>query len=165
MLLYATAFCLHLVIWKIYLPIRQTRAILNIFIGVLFFGCIAFVCFPHVTLFGVAAPTKVAEYIQIVFLFVSLTMAYIITYSAIEADSPSIVIILKIYEAGISGLHKDVLARELNNSVLILPRIRDLVMDKMATLVDGRYIIKTKGVWMVLIVSFYRRLIGVGMGG
>jgi hypothetical protein len=165
-LLFAIALILHFIIWRICLPKRQTKALTLIFFGVLFFGALlCFKCTAAIRIFAYHPPGSISEFFQLCLFFSVLTVAYLITYSAVEADSPSLVIAMKIYAAGPTGLSKDTLERELNNAVLITPRIRDLVMDKMVESVGGRYRLKTKGIWMARLFGFYRKLMGAGMGG
>ena len=96
-LLFMAAFVLHVVVWRIRLPKRQTKALLFIFFGVLACGSLLLFKYPGtIIILGLHPPVAVPEYCRIWLYFVSLTLAYMITYSAIEADSPSLMIILKI---------------------------------------------------------------------
>jgi len=105
------------------------------------------------------------EYLQIWLYFVSLTLAYMITYSAIEVDSPSLLIIRKISKVGPIGLTRDQLEYEMNDSVLIEPRINDMLLDRMAELREERYRLTMKGILMAHLFTFYRNLMRVGKGG
>jgi hypothetical protein len=165
-LLFLTGLVVHLIVWRIRLPRRQTKGLLIIFLVTLVFGCVLYDdTVPTLNTSGADSPFALAEFFQLSLFFLSLTMAYLITYSAVEADSPSLVIVRKISEAGTGGLKKDLLAREIDESVLILPRLKDLIVDKMAVIEHGRYRLKTKGVIMARLFKFYRRLMGAGMGG
>ena len=115
-------------------------------------------CFWH-------PPIALRAYFSIGFYFISITLAYIITYSAIEADSPSLMIIMKIHEAGESGFKMESLEADLNNSSVILPRLKDLLIDKMAELEEGKYRLRAKGRLMAKLFSCYRNLMGAGKGG
>ena len=118
-----------------------------------------------INIFGIHPPVALAEYFQIWLFFIALTLAYMITYSAIEADSPSLLIIMKIYEAGSSGLSKEILYREMNDDILIRPRVNDLIVDKMADLQGKRYRLKIKGIYMARLFTFFRGVMRAGKGG
>jgi hypothetical protein len=88
-----------------------------------------------------------------------------ITYSAIEADSPSLIIIMKIHKAGNSGLARESLESVMNDRILIEPRLRDLLIDKMAAFEEGKYRLRKKGVLIAGLFRFYRAIIKAGKGG
>ena len=86
--LLSIAFFLHLLIWKIYLPQKQTKALLLIFITILSSGLGFIACNTDVIPFE--SPW---QYVHVTIFYISFTLSYIITYSALEADSPSLVIV------------------------------------------------------------------------
>ncbi len=161
------AFFIHLTIWKIRLPQNQTKALVQIFFGTMIIGfLILWKSSAYITILGLPAPTTTYEYFQLSFFFVSLTTAYIATYSALEVDSPSLVMVMNIAKAGSNGLDKNTLEQEMSNDVLILPRLRDLVAGGMICLDRETYKLKPKGIFIARIFVAYRRLIGkVQRGG
>lgn len=165
-LLFGLAFVLQVVWWRICLPKRQIKALLLIFFG--FFCVGSFILQQYVLkilIFGLHPPSDVSEYFQLATYFTSLTLAYMITYSAIEADSPSLLIVMKISDAGKSGLSKEMLGLDIGDSVLVEPRIRDLLIDKMAGMREGKYHLTTKGLMMARLFKFYRDLMKADKGG
>lgn len=155
-----TAFFIHFFLWKIYLPQNQTKALLQIFFGTLVIGILVLWKFSaYITLFGILAPTKIYEYLQLTFFFVSLTLAYIATYSALEVDSPSLVIVVDIVEAGSEGLDKNTLELKMNDDILVAPRVRDLVTGKLAYLDGEVYRLTKKGIFVARIFAAYRKLL------
>lgn len=158
------AFLLHLLIWKIHLPKHQTKALLLIFFGMLVSGLLG--------LWGMKAllplrmiPTRFPEYLHIALFVTSFTLAYVITYSAIEADSPSLVMMLAIASAGPEGLPKARFEQLMTDDLLVLPRIRDLVRDGMLVMVDGTYRLTPKGKGFVRIFVVYRQILGIAEKG
>ena len=156
MALLALAFGLHLAIWRIRLPVRQTRALLTVFFGVLAGGLVAFAAA------GAAGP---AELLHVGLFFVSVTLAYTITYSALEADSPSLVMILAIADAGDDGLDQHSFDQAMTDEILVAPRVRDLLRDHLASLDGETYRITPKGRRFVRIFLVHRGLLGAGKGG
>ena len=165
-LLFGLAFVLHVVCWRIRLPKRQIKVLLLIFFGFLCVGSFILQRYAlKISIFGLHPPSDVSEYFQFAIYFISLTLAYMITYSAIEADSPSLLIVMKISDAGKSGLSKEVLGRDMDDKVLIEPRIKDLLIDKMAEMREEKYLLTKKGLLMARLFKFYRDLMRANKGG
>ncbi len=159
-----SAFVLQLVIWKIRLPGRQTKTMLSIFFGVLITGCIV-LSYSPVSIFGIRAPSGILEFLHVGLFFTSFTLAYMITYTAMEVDSPSLVMITSIAQAGPEGLTKEDFFNSLNDDILVKPRIRDMLRDEMARLEGGRYYLTPKGAVFARIFIFFRSLLKAQKGG
>ena len=164
--LFISAFLIHLVLWKIRLPKRQTKTILQIFFAVLIIGILVLCNLPDSPVFwGITPPVSFAEYIQISSFFISLTLAYMITYSALEADSPSLVIVTTIANSGPSGLDKKCFDELMNDNVLVKPRVRDLLLNKMVEMDEDRYVLTPKGALFARIFIIYREMMNVSRKG
>jgi len=83
-----------------------------------------------------------------------------ITYSALEADSPSLVMIMSIANAGKKGLDRMALQTNLSDDLLIKPRVMDLILDKMAYMDGEKICLTSKGVIFAKIFILYRNLMG-----
>lgn len=163
--LVALAFVLHLIVWKIHLPKRQIKTMLLMFFGTLIFGSAFLWTHPAISLFGIGVPDGWIEYVRIALLFTAFTLAYMITYTGLEADSPSLVMALSISQAGPEGLSKNVFFQQMTDDILIKPRVRDLVTDKMAYLDGDTYRLTPKGILLANIFVVYRSILGAGKGG
>ena len=151
------AFLIHLIIWKIRLPQNQTRALLQIFFGTLIVSISMLWKFSaYVTIFGIPAPVTNSGYLQLSFFFISAALAYIATYSALEVDSPSLVVVMNIAEAGSGGLERNTLEKKMGDDVLVIPRLGDLVASGMVSLEGQRYKIKPKGAFIARIFMVHR---------
>jgi hypothetical protein len=165
-LIFSFFFLVHLALWKIRLPRRQIKTILII----LFFGSastltvMAFLP-PDFQLLGMPRPAGIAEFVHVALLVTALILAYMITYTAIEADSPSLVMISRVKAGGARGVRKEEFDEFLNDRLLVLPRIDDLLKDKMAVLSGGRYRLTPKGRILAEIFGRYRAILGLGLGG
>ncbi|MBW1742170.1 MAG: hypothetical protein JRJ47_01910 [Deltaproteobacteria bacterium] len=165
-LLFGLGLVVHFVIWRIHLPKRQAKIIFLLFTG--FLCCGSYILWKYrqeLSILGLHPPGDLAQYLQFWVFYVSLTLAYMITYSAIEADSPSLIIIMRIHEAGSSGLAKENLEGVMNDRVLIEPRMKDLLVDKMADFQEGKYRLTKKGVMIARLFAFYREIMKMGKGG
>jgi hypothetical protein len=165
MVLLGVAFLIHIVVWKIHLPQRQTRALLVIFFGTLLVGLVLLGSAQYLWRAQFPTPETLPEYLHIALFVTAFTLAYIITYSALEADSPSLVMILRIAAAGASGLPKEHFERQMTDELLIMPRIRDLLRDRLVSTEAGKYHLTPKGVLFARIFIVYRRILNISQKG
>lgn len=155
-IIFIFAFFVHFLIWRISLPKKNhTLCLLNIFFGIF----IASIFLKFVSL------PKPADYWRLFLLHGSLTLAYIVTYSAIEVDSPSLVILLNIAKSSSGGLSKERLSGIMSNEMLVVPRITDLVDDKMVLIDKDKYKLSSKGVLLINVFIFFRELLKASKGG
>lgn len=157
---------LHLIVWRIRLPKRQLNTLLKIFFLVFIIGNTIFYIHSKigVNVYGFI-PKGFIEYLHISILFFSLVLAYIITYSAVEADSPSLVMVLILAKSAKQGLEKERLLRLFNDDLLVKPRVMDLVNSKLAYTNGDRYLLTRQGELFIRIFIFYRNLLKAGKGG
>lgn len=111
------------------------------------------------------APDTLSEYLHIFLFVTSFTLAYMITYSALEADSPSLVMIMSIANAGPNGLPKEQFEQLMTDEMLSIPRIRDLLRDKMIFVEKGKYKLTLKGLVFVHIFIVYRHILNISQKG
>ena len=163
--IFTSLFFFQLALWKIRLPQRQIKTILIIFFGGLAASLPALACLPaDFRLIGAAPPQGPAEFLSIALLVTALILSYMITYTALEADSPSLVMAQRIAAAD-GGLSQEAFEAGLSDGILILPRVKDLLTDKMAKIEGGRYRLTPKGRLMAEIFIFHRTIMGLGKGG
>jgi hypothetical protein len=164
--LYGIALALHLAVWKVHVPRKQMRALLVLFLAVLVCGSAVFArCAESVSILGLGRPVSAADYVQVGLFFVALSLAYIVTYSAVAADSPTLIMILRIAEAGGAGMDRASLERAIDDNVLIAPRLKDLLTAQLVELDGETYRLTLKGVRWARLFAFYRNLIRAGKGG
>ena len=100
-------------------------------------------------------------------LLVSLAFAagYVMTYPAIEVESPTLVMIQAIARRGDEGLARATLFEQLNDEVLVAPRVRDLLSEGLAVEQEGRLHLSARGRRLVNLIFIWRRVLGAGEGG
>ncbi len=155
LIFFSIAFILHFIIWKIRVPRRQTNALLAIFFSVCILGIFLF------------AKSGFFESLYIFVLFSSLTLAYVITYSAIEVDSPSLSLVMAFVKSGRSGLNREDISKFMTDEKLVICRINDLLRDKLIYKdpQTANFKLTTSGRNFVTIFVLYRRLLGAQRGG
>lgn len=160
--LFMLGLTLQIVLWKIRLPERQTKTLLALMLSVLFCGLATARLLPASIAF---APRTLPELLHCALLGLALIFAWMITYSAIEADSPSLVILLSIDSRGTDGMPEAELYSTADDAILVLPRVKDLLTDRMATQGNGKYRLTAKGRAMAALFAAQRALLGLGKGG
>lgn len=148
---------LHILIWRIRIPRSQTKVLFQVFLGVLVVS--------FLILWNTGKITSTVECFYIALFVLSLAITYISIYSAIEADSPSLVIVTKIAKAGSKGLNKEELLLSLTDDLLVKSRLTDLIGAKMVYLDGDKYKLSLSGVLFIRIFIFYRKLLKAGKGG
>lgn len=159
---FVVAVIAHLVVWRIRLPMAQTSALLKIFALFLVAGLVGMTWPPPwlETFTGDLGAMPGADTLAFVMLFIPLGLSYIVTYSAIEADSPSLTVIRLLTEAGAEGLDANGLEAGFRRLSFMESRIAHLVADNLATF-DGKvYRATPKALLLVRVLDIYRRLIG-----
>jgi hypothetical protein len=161
-----SALLIHYTVWKIRVPQRQTRAILLIFFSVLGGAILSLpVIAAQFSILNLALPLHPGSYLHIIGFVTAAALSYMITYTAIEVDSPSLVMALAIDKAGEAGLPEAEFNAMMNDSLLVEPRIKDMLRDGLITKDGNIYHLTAKGRRMAGIFVQHRRLLGAGMGG
>jgi hypothetical protein len=152
--LLAVAFAVHVVVWRLRVPARQGRALVAVFgvVGVAGFLFASFVGPFDLSARPLMLPVAVMTY-------VGCALVYLILFSAIEADSPTLTILGMIRRAGSMGVSEAVLAAALREHDVVRVRIDQMVADGLAT--RERDILKETGQARSLVapVLLYRRLL------
>jgi len=118
----ATALGLHILLWRISLPKRQTRALLLIFLAVLVVGLGG-------AMMGLLPRLTLIEELHVAIFQVAAALAYACLYSAIEGDSPSVAIVRFTAAAGEQGRRRDAYKAIVNDDLLIGSRFRAMIRD------------------------------------
>lgn len=161
----AFAFVLHLAIWRVRVPRRQLRSVGFVFFGVLAAALAAQWVLPRV---GVTALPRLAdapEVVAFVLFFVAWTLAYMISYTSIEVDSPSMAVVRRIDAMGTLGLPREDLESLASNARMVTPRVLDLVRDGMLVDTGGSYALTPKGRRFLALIDAYHAVLGTPKGG
>ena len=151
-LTFLIALFLHLVIWKICLPKKNRPVVLvNIFFWVLVLGIVILKNF--------------FQYLDYIVLYCSLAAAYIVTYPAIEAGSPSLAITYNIAKAAKVGLAKFELYEIMTDETLVAARVNDLLNDGLIYIKSESYFLTFKGFFLAGLFIGFRKLLHLPQGG
>lgn len=154
----------HLVVWRIRKPAGQYAALTGLGAAALAVSAAGFAAVRSGSPgLRTLVPATTLEYVDFLMLYVAL--AYLVTYSAIQADSPTMTLVLRLGEAGPSGLSVDEMLADLDDDVLVTLRLEDLVAGNLVRRHDGRYVISRRGALLAKTYIVYRRLLGMEKGG
>jgi hypothetical protein len=166
LVLFAGAFLLHLVRWRVARPAATTQALLRTFVYGILGGLLLVLALARL-LPGLAAwlPPDPFGVLQALVLSLAFAAGYVMTYPALEVESPTLVMIRAIARSGDRGLARTLLFEQLNDSVLVAPRVRDLLSEGLAVEEQGRLRLSERGRRLVAVFLFWRRVLGAREGG
>jgi hypothetical protein len=155
------AFFLQLVLWRLVRPRRQGSLLVAVFIGTLIAELGILPQLGSSRYFVINRAT----YLDVSTIFIILLLCYLITYSAVSADSPTLVIIDRIHRSGEEGLPRQQIEEELTDAVLVMPRIEDLLKAKLVFMEGKKYCLTPRGKAFVSVFIFQRSILKQKRGG
>lgn len=148
------AFVTHVIWWRLKVPRRQALTLAKLFLSVAVCG---FAAIYASDLFSGQLPLP--RFLLAVLLFGSVALVYLIFFSAMEEDSPSLTLIRLISEAGPRGIHRNDLMRVMERHSYIKVRIDMMVSDGMAVETPSGIRLASHGLLLSWLVLFYRNLL------
>lgn len=133
----ALTFILHVAIWRVRRPERQTFGVLCFFLMSCGVGLLAAYLggFAH----------DVADLVLIAQFLVAVALAYTCINSAIQEDSPTLMLVTFVAIAGPEGCTAEEAKAALNADITLAPRLRDFEKAGMIECRDGRYRLTDRG--------------------
>lgn len=158
LVLFVFCLALHVFVWRVRRPASTHGALLLIFFGLPLLAALVSSIFFSLSADGLRVLCGV------MLLHLSIGAAYIMSYPAVEALSPSLVITLKLSAAGRSGLTRADLLRVFADTVVLEPRLDDLERAGMIRSAGGRIGITGRGKALVTPFILLRLILGLGEG-
>lgn len=155
--LFCFSFAIHVLWWRISMPVRTTGALLKIF-----FASLAIA----LTIYALTADTiSMPEIMQFSLLYGSSALVYIILYSAIEQESPTLAIVSYISQQGAERQSEQSLNQIFNGSHEIRQRL--MLMQQTGWLnFDGRnWSLTEKGRRIARLFEYGAVMFGLNKGG
>lgn len=154
--LVVAALIAHLFVWRVRMPQHHTRALLIIF-ALILCGAIPFL---------LGLPFGWPDRLRIVLLYLGASLCYVITYSAIEGDSPTLSLMRLLEQKGEAGIS----ATEVNKFLLKRPfvkaRLTALILSGHIREEAGRYRLAGPLSLPFQIILGFRKLYGpIAKGG
>lgn len=156
---------IHIIIWRWRYPKKHIIALFLIFILLPFAFVIAYIGLGQ---FGFLPDNIIffstEDWLAIYLLNFALSLAYILSYPAIEAVSPSLAILLIVGDSNANGAAHDDLLHVFDDEVVLEPRIHDLIVAGLIVESDGYLSIAPRGAIFIRCFILLRQLLGLPIG-
>ncbi len=153
----AFTFVLHILVWRVRRPKRQTSAVLAFFLASVPAGVLA------AYLGGFAV--DLADLVLIAQFLVAAALAYTCINSAIQEDSPALMVVTFVALAGPEGCTAGDVRSALDADLTLAPRLRDFEKAGMIEHRDGRYRLTARGRRFRQGFELIRRILRLPRGG
>jgi hypothetical protein len=161
--LFAVAFLLHWLWWRLRRPRRALGALLVAFFGTLIVGLVAA---PHLPGIATFAPVGFWEHLHVVLFHVSFSLAYTVTYSALEMDSPTLTLVAFVAAGGSAGRSRAELLDVISDREMFGDRFAALTAAGiLAPAAETGYVLTVKGQRWAEVFRGLRRLYRLQKGG
>jgi hypothetical protein len=160
--LFGFAFAVHWLIWRIRIPRRQTLALLLIFLGSLLLGLWVLALMPELH-----APVRSgpAAFLQVSQFHVAMALVYIVVYTALEEQSPTLSLVKFVAEARESGRSWAELVAHLEAIQTLQSRLEAMLRDGLLSEEDGVYRLTGKGRSWARVFRWWRGALNMNVGG
>jgi len=159
--LFATAFAVHWLLWRLWRPKRQIVSLLYLFEGVLGVVLLLAWLVPNWPFWR----SGVWPWLHVALFYEAVSLAYIVAFSALEQDSPSMTIVVFVADAKGQGRTREELYNLIGQDFIIGYRFESMVHGQLIEKVGDVYRLTLKGALWARVFLFYRRLFRLRLGG
>ncbi|HWR03895.1 MAG TPA: hypothetical protein VN419_07725 [Humidesulfovibrio sp.] len=154
------ALAVHVLWWRTSLPRNQLAALLKLLLAVLalWLGANALLGLTGIAAAGL--PLPLIPCLHAGLLYISAALAYVVLFSTIDADSPSINILRTLDEAGPQGLGEDELLRRTGMERFFISRLERMEADGMTLRTPRGLAPGAKGSLLLGLVLLWRVIMG-----
>lgn len=160
--LLSLTFLFHLVVWRVRLPRRQTRALVVIFFTALPLGIVVANVVPALRCLGLSGFWPC---LHVAVFHVAASLAYIVAYSALENRSPTMAIMTFVADGPEQGRSREEVAGLLKDDSPVEQRLRTAVHERMLEEGAGDYRLTPKGRAWALVFSAWSQVSKMKKGG
>ena len=146
------AFLVHVAVWRIGVPTRTTRALVVIFAAGLVGAILLRGAWLHAHDWGGA--------FYVVALYGALALSYILLYTGIECDSPTLSLCRYIAGNSAAGVSEQELESFMGSRPFVLSRISQLEQAGFVSRRDGTITLTRNSTLMLCLTDFHRSLMG-----
>ena len=154
--LFLLCLSLHIIVWRRWHPQRHSPALLGVFLLPL----IPFGAF----LLWICKGASLSDLAAIGLLHLALSCAYIQMYPAVQAFSPTLVILVLVKRSMPLGMTREELLSRLNDNFLLEARVHDLVDAQLVHETGDQLELTSRGSRLIRSFITFRRTLGLGMG-
>lgn len=156
------ALLIHVVWWRVRRPSADIGAMLGLFV---LFPCVVDGTMAAAGALGASTPLTPLESAAALVLNIALSGAYLWTYPASQAQSPTLYILLAVGRAP-DGLDRAGIVAALRAAGLVGDRIEDLLRNALVQREGDRIVLRPGGKALARVFTAYRRWLGIeNLGG
>lgn len=149
---FAGAWAIHFLVWRVRLPKAQLKALLLIFMIV--WGVVV------VASFAGGGPIKATvEFFYFSLIYWSAAFCYVITYSAMEGDSPTLSLTRHLHRRGDKGVSHEEIEDFFRQRPFVGARVKALVTDNVFIEEEGGYRLSPGSYLFFRVILGYRRVV------
>lgn len=159
--LFSLAFFLHWLLWRFWIPQRQILGLLWLFHGILGVVLVLGALSPGLPFW----PETFWNWLHVLLFYEGASLAYMVVYSGLEQDSPSMRLVMFVADAGGLGRSSDDLCGLFHHDASVANRLDSLVQSKLIVSVAEGYRLTRKGAFWATLFRCYRVLFRLELGG
>lgn len=154
---------LHVVLWRVARPRSDVRGLFSIFLVVP--TAVALLILAAGAVVPEAGMPDALEVAAMLLLHLALSSAYIQSYPAAQARSPSLEIAYAVVKSMPRGLSREELLATVNTETLVQARVEDLVADRLVRVEGDRYVLTPASAGLIRFFLALRALLGLRQPG
>ena len=151
------AWIVHLAIWRWRLPKAQLKALLVIF--ALVWAVAALSILAGVASAGSLAPGSLVGFLYFCLIYWAGALCYVITYSAMEGDSPTLSLTRHLHRRGAEGISHEEVEEFFRQRPFVGARVKTLVTDNIFIEESGGYRLASGNYLFFRLILGYRRVV------
>lgn len=161
-LIFFSCLIIHILIWRIKVPTLSSLILIFIFLIIPFLGLSIILVNIAGVKYHLSLDADVL--IEVFFLHLSLSLIYIASYPAVEAHSPSLVILLMIASSPFKKMTAEDIIRYYSASNTIVERVEDLKVSGLITEGDKGLQLRPLAKVIIRFYILYRKMLGLPPG-
>lgn len=158
---FSLAFLVHWLLWRLWRPRRQILALLILFMGLFPVVLLCAWLFPE----AIPWPEGLWQWLHVTLFYVAVSLAYIVVYSALEQDSPSLTVVAFVAAAGQKGRTMDELQALIPLDFIIGSRFDSMLHGGLIERAGEVYQLTPKGRFWGRLFLLFRRMFKLRLGG
>lgn len=155
---FVVAWAAHLLLWRVRLPKGQLKTLLVVFFVT--WCCAAFVAWlGDWRLVRFSDGQTIVGFLYLCLFYWSAALCYVITYSAMEGDSPTLSITRHLHRNGVAGVSHDEVEEFFRERPFVGARVKALVADNIFMEESGGYRLASGKYLFFRVILGYRRVV------
>jgi hypothetical protein len=152
------AWLIHLAVWRVRLPGAQLKTLLVVFL-LTWCGAVGFAWFNNWSFISIGESGALVGFLYFSLLYWSAALCYVITYSAMEGDSPTLSLTRHLHGKGAEGISHEEIEEFFRQRPFVGARVKALVTDNIFIEESGGYRLSSGKFLFFRLILTYRRVV------